>query len=96
MPEQSQPSFRQSMERVSRPMLVRLTALPRLVVPLTTLALVAVGAFAPLPVALPAFAVVFLFIAWISYLSWPAITSGGKVIRVVMLLLIVVLAATRF
>lgn len=84
------------MERVSRPMLVRLTALPRLVVPLTTLALVAVGAFAPLPVALPAFAVVFLFIAWISYLSWPAITSGGKVIRVVMLLLIVVLAATRF
>lgn len=84
------------MERVSRPALVRLTALPRLVVPLATLALIAVGAFTPLPIAIPAFAVVFVFIAWISYLSWPAVTTGGKVIRAAMLVLILILAITRF
>ncbi len=83
------------MERVSRPFLVRLTALPRLVIPIVTLALVAVGAFAPLPIAVLAFAVVFLFIAWISYLSWPAIPISGKAIRAVMLALIVILAITR-
>jgi hypothetical protein len=83
------------MERVSRPFLVRLTAMPRLLVPIATLALIAVGAFAPLPVAVPAFALVFLFIAWISYLSWPAITTGGKAIRAVMLALIVIMVITR-
>ena len=83
------------MERVSRPFLVRLTAMPRLLVPIATLALIAVGAFAPLAVAVPAFALVFLFIAWISYLSWPAITTGGKAIRAVMLALIVIMVITR-
>lgn len=83
------------MERVSRPALVRLTALPRLLIPVATLALIAVGAFAPLPVALTAFAAVFLFITWITYLSWPAVSTGGKVLRGVMLALIVVLAVTR-
>ncbi|WP_152360474.1 DUF6703 family protein [Microlunatus speluncae] len=95
MPETSQPSLRQSMERISRPALVRLTALPRLVVPLVTLALVAVGAFAPLPIAIPAFVLVFLFIAWISYLSWPAVTTSGKIIRAIMLVLIIILTITR-
>lgn len=95
MPETSQPSLRQSMERISRPVLVRLTAMPRLVVPLVTLALIAVGAFAPLPVALLAFALVFVFIAWISYLSWPAIPTSGKAIRAAMLALILILAITR-
>lgn len=95
MPETSQPSLRQSMERVSRPVLVRLTAMPRLVVPLVTLALIAVGAFAPLPVALLAFGVVFVFIAWISYLSWPVIPTSGKAIRALMLALIAVLVITR-
>ncbi len=83
------------MERISRPALVRLTALPRLVVPLVTLALVAVGAFAPLPIAIPAFVLVFLFIAWISYLSWPAVTTSGKIIRAIMLVLIIILTITR-
>lgn len=84
------------MERVSRPALVRLTALPRFVIPLVTLALVAVGAFAPMPIAIPAFALVFGFVSWISYLSWPAISGGGKAIRAIMLVLIVILAVTRF
>lgn len=95
MSESTQPTFRQSLERVSRPALVRLTALPRFLIPVATLALVAVGAFAPLPVAVAAFALVFLFISWITYLSWTAVTTGGKVLRVAMLALIVVLAVTR-
>ena len=89
-------SLRAQVETVSRPILARLHALPRLLVPLGTLVLVAIGAFAPVPVALLAFAVVFLFIAWIAYLSWPAVPVPGRLMRLAMLVLIVVLALSRF
>ena len=87
---------RSRIEAASRPVLARLHALPRLLVPLGTLVLVAIGAFAPVPVALLAFAVVFLFIAWIAYLSWPAVPISGRLMRLAMLVMIVVLALSRF
>ena len=89
-------SLRAQVETASRPILARLHALPRLLVPLGTLVLVAIGAFAPAPVALLAFAVVFLFIAWIAYLSWPAVPISGRLMRLAMLVMIVVLALSRF
>ena len=87
---------RKQVEDASRPMLVRLSSLPRLVVPLGTLVLVALGLFAPLPVALPALALLFFFFAWIAYLSWPVVPTGGKVLRGVMLGLVLAMAASRF
>lgn len=92
----SQPNVRSQVETVSRPILARLHALPRVLVPIGTLALVAVGAFAPMPIALIAFAIVLVFIAWIAYLSWPVVPVSGRLMRLAMLVLLVVLAATRF
>lgn len=88
-------SSRKQIEDLSRPTLVRLSSMPKLVVPLGTLVLVVLGLFAPLQIAVPALALVFVFFAWIAYLSWPVIGTGGKVLRGVMLGLIVAMAASR-
>ena len=89
-------STRRQIEKASRSTLVRLSSLPKPVVALGTLVLVALGLFAPLPIAIPALALVFLFFVWIAYLSWPVVSTGGKVLRGVMLGLVIAMAATRF
>jgi len=94
VPEPS--STRKQIENASRPTLLRLSALPKAVVPLGTLVLVALGLFMPLPIALPALALVFVFFLWIAYLSWPVVSTGGKVLRGIMLGLVVAMAASRF
>jgi len=96
MPERpAQPSVRASVVRGTRPLLVRLHALPRPVVPLVTVLLVAVGVLAPPAVGVVALAVVALFVAWIAYLSWPVVTAGGRVLRLAMVALVVLLALSR-
>jgi hypothetical protein len=87
---------RAEVERASRPLLVRLHRLPQPVVPLLTVVLIAVGVLAPLPVGLLALALVALFVGWIAYLSWPAVSAGGRVVRVFMVVLVVVLATARW
>ena len=57
-------------------------------VPVATVLLIVVGALAPPAVALPALAVVFLFCAWITYLSWPAVPASGRGLRILMLILV--------
>ena len=94
MPADS-PSLRTSVEQTSRPLLVRLHTLPRPLIPLGTVVLVAVGVLAPPAVGLVALAVVALFVAWIAYLSWPAVGAGGRAVRVAMVALVVVLGLTR-
>lgn len=89
-------SSRGRIEDVSRPLLQRLTALPSMVVPLSTAVLIAVGVLAPWPVAVTALALVWAFIAWIAYLSWPAAGAGGRLWRLLMMALIVVLGVARF
>ena len=82
--------------QASRPVLERLHALPQLVVPLITIVLIAVGVLAPLPVGLVALALVLLFVGWIAYLSWPVASIGGRIWRVLILVLIVALGVVRF
>lgn len=89
-------STRKQIEDVSRPTLLKLSTMPKLVVPFGTLVLVALGLFAPLPIALPALALVFVFFLWIAYLSWPVVSTGGKALRGVMLGLVIAMAASRF
>ena len=90
------PSLRARVEAASRPVLQRLHAMPQMVVPLITIVLLAVGVLAPLPVGLVALALVLLFVAWIAYLSWPVASIGGRIWRVLILVLIVALGVTRF
>lgn len=47
------------------------------------------GLSAPLPVALLAFAVLAAFVGWLAYLSWPALDTGGRLVRVLMLAVVI-------
>lgn len=86
---------REEIAELSKPLLTRIHALPRLVVPLVTLLLVVVGALGPLSLAVPALVIVFVFVAWIAYLAWPIVPTSGRVLRVIMLLLITGIAISR-
>ncbi len=83
------------MERASRPLLVRLHRLPSPLVPLLTVALIAVGVLGPLPFGVAALALVAVFVGWVAYLSWPAVAVGGRLVRLLMLVLVVLLALAR-
>jgi uncharacterized protein DUF6703 len=89
-------SLRARVEKASRPVLLRLHAMPQFAVPLITVVLLAVGVLAPLPIGLVALALVLLFVGWIAYLSWPVASIGGRIWRILILVLIVVLAVVRF
>ena len=89
-------SLRARVEAASRPVLQRLHAMPQPVVPLFTIVLIAVGVLAPLPVGLAALALVLLFVGWIAYLSWPVASTGGRIWRVLILVLLVTLGVVRF
>ncbi|MEU7853925.1 DUF6703 family protein [Nonomuraea sp. NPDC049141] len=39
---------------------------------------------------------VLAFVGWLAYLSWPSLSVGGRLLRVVMLAFLLVLAADRF
>lgn len=88
--------LRSRLEVASRPLLVRLTALPKQAVPLVSIALFAVAILAPPPVAVAALVVIGLFLIWLTFLAWPAIGAGGRLMRVVMVGLVVVVGLTRF
>lgn len=88
--------LRARLEDVSRPALVRLTGLPRQAVPLVTVALFAVAVLAPPLVALVALVLIGVFLLWLTFLAWPALRAGGKLVRLVMIGLVVVLGLTRF
>ncbi|WP_375433326.1 DUF6703 family protein [uncultured Friedmanniella sp.] len=89
------PTLRTSVERSSRPLLVRLHRMPKPVVPLLTVVLIAVGVLAPTAIGVAALVVVAAFVAWIAYLSWPAVGNGGRLTRLFMLVLVVLLALAR-
>jgi hypothetical protein len=69
--------------------LARLAKLPRIFIPLVVLVLMVLGLSAPLPVALLAFAVLAAFVGWLAYLSWPALDTGGRLVRVLMLAVVI-------
>lgn len=91
----SAPTPRSQVERTSRPLLLRLHAWPRPVLPLLTVVLVMAGVLAPAAVGLVALVVVALFVSWIAYLSWPAVSGPGRLVRIAMVALVVGLALTR-
>ncbi len=89
--EQSHSALRER----SRPLLVRLSRLPKLVIPAAMLACMLIGLAAPLPVALVALAFATAFVAWLAVLSWPVLDVKGKFVRGLMLGLVVGSAIAR-
>jgi hypothetical protein len=47
-----------------------------------SLVLLVGGLAAPLPVAVPLLLVLLAVVGWLTYLSWPAVQGGGRVVRV--------------
>lgn len=82
-------------EAASRPLLARMRALPGFVMP----ALLAVAMFVGLAVNAPwagvVLIVIALFLSWLTALSWPAITPGSRVLRVVVDLAILALGVLK-
>lgn len=76
---------RAQVARRSQSLIIRLSQLPRLVIPVTMLVLMLIGLMAPLPLALPALALIVVFVLWLAYISWPALDNRGRLLRGIML-----------
>lgn len=82
-------SLRAAINARSRPVLAALSRLPRLIVSALVLVLMVVGLSGPLPLALPAFGVLAAFVGWLAYLSWPALDTRGRLLRVLLLAVVI-------
>ena len=93
--QQGSSATREALSARSRGILLQLSQLPTLVIPGVMLVLMLVGLSAPLPFALPAFAVIAVFVAWLAYLSWPILDSRARLLRGVMLAVVIGAAVAR-
>ncbi|RZU12513.1 hypothetical protein EV645_5785 [Kribbella rubisoli] len=96
-PSGSQPvsSIRERLTKISYPYVARLHAAPKLTLPGITLVLALAGVFAPLVVAVPALVLLALLLGWLAFLSWPAVTTGPKFLRVFSILVILLFAVSK-
>lgn len=58
-----------------------LSARPKLLLPVTTLVLLIAGLAAPTAVGVPVLLLLTGLIGWLSYLSWPAVDTAPRVLR---------------
>lgn len=70
-------------------MLAYLHQLPRWLLFLGVLAVGLVAIFAPTPFNAIALLVIAAFLGWLGYLSWPALTPSGRLVRVVALAVVI-------
>jgi hypothetical protein len=65
-----------------------LTRLPKWLVPLSVGALLLFGLFFSGVLGAIALLIVLAFVAWLTYLSWPAIGAGGRLLRLLLIALV--------
>ena len=87
---------RRRIERASAPLVVYLHQLPRLMPIGILVVLLGLGALLPPAFAVIAIGLATLFVAWLSYLSWPAVTTSARAIRVGIVVLLIGFAMSRF
>ncbi len=58
-----------------------LSARPKLLLPATTLVLLIAGLAAPTAVGVPVLLLLAALVGWLSYLSWPAVDTAPRVLR---------------
>ncbi len=83
------PGLRGTVERLSAPALLWLSARPKFFLPIGTFGLLVVGLAAPTKVGVPVLFLLGSLIAWLSYLSWPAVEGVARVLRLATLGLLV-------
>ena len=87
--------LRQRITKVSYPYVARLHSMPKLTLPGITLVLALVGVFAPIVVGVPALILLALLLGWLAFLSWPAVTTGARLLRIFSILVILLVAVSR-
>lgn len=88
-------SRRAQVERASLPVLRWLTSRPKALLPLLSVALLIAGLATPPALGIPLLALLTLLVGWLTYLSWPAVSSRGRLVRAVTLGMLVALIAAR-
>lgn len=91
----STPSWRGRIEAASRPLLIRMAALPRWVLPVALLTLLLVGVLIPALPGTLALLLVTLILLWLLLLSWPALRPSGRVLRIAVIALLLYIVASR-
>lgn len=76
-----QPGWRASLERVSYPLLVRLTNMPKWLLGVLTAGVLLGGLLAPAPWSPLLLSIVVLFLAWLLVLAWPRLEPSARTIR---------------
>jgi hypothetical protein len=76
-------------------LLERLARIPRLLLTLIVVALFLGGAFAPAPIGPILLVVIAALLGWLTTLTWPTATPGARVLRVLVVFVLLVFAASR-
>ena len=87
--------LRRTVERRSAPVLLWLSSRPRFLLPAVVAVLLVGGLAAPAAIGLALLLVLTLLLAWLSYLSWPALDGRARALRAAMLTLIAVALVQR-
>lgn len=87
--------LRRAVERRSTAPLTWLATRPRWLPFVIVLVLLLGGLFLPAAIAVVLLAVLVLFVAWLTYLAWPKLDSSGRLTRLLVLVLVLYVAATR-
>lgn len=87
--------LRRTVEQRSAPVLLWLSSRPKLLLPALVLVLLVGGLAAPVPYGAPLLVLLGLLLAWLSYLSWPALDGGARALRGAMLALVAVAVVQR-
>lgn len=88
-------SLRSRIEHASYPLMERVNALPRAVVLVVLIGVLAVGVLAPAPWSGVAFLLVSLFVGWLLYLTWPRLTLPERLLRFAVLALAAAVAVVN-
>ncbi len=94
-PSPSPAAWSEALARVSRPWLLRLSALPRIVLILGTVGLLGAGVFVPGVVGALCLLLIGLFLLWLALLAWPALAPGPRVIRIGVAVAVLVFAVAK-
>jgi hypothetical protein len=86
---------RQRIDHASLPLMTKLSRLPRLVPFLILIALLVGGVLIAGPAGFVLIALDAVFVAWVLYLSWPALSSSERIMRLAVLLVAVALAVVQ-
>jgi hypothetical protein len=87
--------LRQRITKISYPYVAKLHAAPKLTLPGITLVLALAGAFAPVTIGVVALVLLALLLGWLAFLSWPAVTTGPRFLRVFAVVLVLLFAVSR-